>query len=78
MPVRVQNNRGEQEIGKTENVHKSGFAVCLAMKLSVGEIVRVVCPYTEGGEQLEQRAEIRLRMPLSEAGKCRHGLRYLR
>lgn len=78
VPVRVQNNRGEQEIGKTENVHKGGFAVCLAMKLSVGEIVRVVCPYTEGGEQLEQRAEIRLRMPLSEAGKCRYGLRYVR
>jgi hypothetical protein len=78
VPVRVRNNRAEQEIGKTENVHKGGFGACLAMKLSIGEIVQVVCPYTEGGEQLEQKAEVRLRMPLSDTGKCRYGMRYVR
>jgi hypothetical protein len=78
VPIRVQNSKGEQEIGKTENVHKGGLAVCLAMKLSIGEIVKVVCPYTEGGEQLEQRAEVRLRVPLSDIGKCRYGMRNLR
>jgi hypothetical protein len=78
VPIRVQNSRGEQEIGKSENVHRGGLAVCLAMKLSIGEIVKVVCPYTEGGEQLEQKAEVRLRMPLSDTGKCRYGMRYVR
>lgn len=77
VPVRVRNNRAEEEIAKTENVHKGGIAVCLAMKLSVGELVNVVCPYMAGGEQLEQKAEVRLRLPLTE-GKYRYGMRYVR
>jgi len=76
LPIRIRNHRGESEVAKTENVSKGGFAVSLTMKLDAGEIVSVICPYTEGGPDLEQRAEIRRCAP-SDPGKWRYGCRYV-
>ena len=76
LPIRIRNHRGDSEVTKTENVSKGGFAVSLSMKLEVGEIVSVICPYTEGGSDLEQRAEVRRRAP-SDPGRWRYGCRYV-
>lgn len=75
--VLVQNHRGERELAKTENISKGGLAVCLAMKLAVGEVVRVVCPYTEGAQNLEQRAEVRRRVTFAAGTRWLYGFRYV-
>ncbi len=77
LPVLVRNSKGEQEIAKTENISKGGLAACLGMKLAVGEIVWVVCPYTEGGQHLEQRAEVRRRISFMEGERWIYGFRYV-
>ncbi len=77
LPILVRNAQGEREIGKTENISKGGLAVCMNMKLVVGVIVTVVCPYTEGGQSIEQRAEVRRRVPIIEGKKWLYGLRYV-
>jgi hypothetical protein len=76
LPVLVRNARGEQEIVKTENLSRKGLAVCLRMALSVGEIVTVICPYSGGGQELEQKAEVRYRAPQSPARTWYYGIRY--
>jgi hypothetical protein len=73
----VRTLKGEQELAKTENISKGGLAVCLALKLAMGEIVRVVCPYTEGDQTLEQRAEVRRRVTFFDGTRWLYGMRYL-
>ena len=53
------------------------IVVALAMKLAVGAIVKVVCPYTAGDQNLEQRAEVRRRVPLVANERWLYGFRYL-
>jgi len=77
LPVLVRTHKGEQELAKTENISKGGLAVCLALKLAVGEVVRVVCPYSEGGQDLEQRAEVRRRVTFFAGTRWLYGLRYV-
>jgi hypothetical protein len=78
LPVRIRNQKGEQEVSKTENVSKGGIAVCLGMLLAVGEFVNVVCPYTEGDQSLEQKAEVRRRGVFMAGERWLYGLKYLR
>jgi hypothetical protein len=78
LPVAVRNHKGEQEISKTENVSKGGFAVCLGLMLAVGEVVRVVCPYTEDAHNMEQKAEVRRRADFTPGERWLYGMRYVR
>ena len=78
LPVRVRNHRGEQEIAKTEDVSRGGIAVCLSMRLKVGEIVGVNCPYTEGDQAPEQKAEIRRQAVFTVGERWLYGLQYVR
>jgi hypothetical protein len=77
LPIFVRTCKGEEEIAKTENISKGGVAVCLGMKLSVGEIVKVVCPFTEDGQNFEQKAEVRRRAPFVAGERWLYGFRYL-
>ena len=77
MPILVRNQKGEQEISKTENVSKGGFSVCLALNLAVGELVKAVCPYTYGSTGMEQRAEVRNRKPFTARDRWLYGCRYV-
>jgi hypothetical protein len=77
LPVVVRTHEGEQEFAKTENISKGGLAVCLSMKLAVGEIVMVICPYTEGDQNLEQRAEVRRRVTFYAGNRWLYGFRYI-
>lgn len=77
LPVLVRTHKGEQELAKTENISKGGLAVSLGLKLAVGEIVRVVCPYTEGGQDLEQKGEVRRRVTFFAGTRWLYGLRYV-
>ena len=78
LPVMVRNHKGGQEISKTEYVSKGGFAVCLGLMLAVGEIVRVVCPYTEDAHNMEQKAEVRRRANFTPGERWLYGMRYVR
>jgi len=78
LPVVIQDGNGQKEIGKTEDVSKGGIAVTLAMKLAVGARVTAVCPYTEGGQQIGQKAEVRRHVPLGGGQRWLYGLRYIR
>ncbi len=77
LPVLVRNHRGEEQIVKTENISKGGVAVCLPMMLEVSEIVTVVCPYTAGGQNVEQKAEVRRRANFITGERWLYGLKYL-
>jgi hypothetical protein len=77
LPVVVRNHEGAEELAKTEDVSKGGLAVCLSMKLAVGEIVRVICPYTKGDQNLGQRAEVRRRVTFFAGNRWLYGFRYI-
>jgi hypothetical protein len=77
MPILVKARWGEQESAKTENVSKGGVAVSLAIELAVGDILTIVCPYTPGAQNIEQKAEVRRRATYSFGGKRLYGLRYV-
>ncbi len=78
LPILVRNQRGKEEITKTENLSKSGVAVSLAMELAVGDRVTVVCPYTPGAENIEQKAEVRQRATYDIGGMRLYGFRNVR
>ena len=78
LPILVLGSRGEQEVTRTENVSKGGLAVSLAMRLAVGDVLRIVCPYTPGEQKIEERTEVRHCGTLSGGGRVLYGLRYLR
>lgn len=78
LPVLVRTHQGREEIAKTENISKGGLAVCLGMLLAVGEIVTVICPYTEGAHNLNQKAEVRRRKIFVAGERWLYGLRYVR
>lgn len=78
LPVLVRGPKGEQEICKTENISKGGLGVSLAMDLAVGDVVSVACPYTPGGQNIEQKAEVRRRGQYPFGGMRLYGLGYLR
>jgi hypothetical protein len=61
LPILVRNQAGEQEISKTLDMSKLGVGVTLYMKLEVGDIVRIICPYDPQSGGIEQNAEVRWR-----------------
>jgi hypothetical protein len=77
LPALIRNREGQTEIVKTEDVSKGGIAVCMEMRLAVGDVVTAVCPYTEGGQEIWQKAEVRRRIPLYNGNKWLYGLRYV-
>jgi len=77
LTVLIRNRSAEKEISKTENISKGGMAVSLGMKLAVGDMVTAVCPYTEGGQNLEQKAEVRRRVAVAAGTRWLYGLRYV-
>jgi hypothetical protein len=76
MRALVRNRKGEQEIAKTENLSKGGFAIILKMTLSLGEFVTVICPYSGSAGDFEQKAEVRYRAPHIAGMNWFYGLRY--
>jgi PilZ domain len=77
LPVLVRNVKDQRELGKTEDVSKGGFSMILGMMLSVGDGVAAVCPYTESGQNIEQKAEVRRRVMLYAGEKWLYGFRYI-
>jgi PilZ domain len=77
LPVLVWDQQGQREIGKTEDVSKGGVGVCLGMALAMGDSVMIACPYTEGAQQIEQKAEVRRRVTHYAGERALYGLRYV-
>jgi PilZ domain len=78
LPIYVKNQKGEEEVSKTDNVSKGGVAVPLAMELQVGDIVSVECPYTSGIPDILQKAEVRFRATFAFSDRRIYGLKYIR
>ena len=78
LPIFVRNQKGQEEVSKTENVSKGGVAVPLEMELQVGEIVSVECPHTSEVPDILQKAEVRSRATFSFGGRRLYGLKYVR
>ena len=77
LPILVRDQEGAQELSKTECLSKGGLAVSLALKLEVGDIVTVYCPYCEGGQNFEQKAEVRSRLTFFQGERWIYGLSYI-
>ncbi|HET7840475.1 MAG TPA: PilZ domain-containing protein, partial [Terriglobia bacterium] len=76
MPIYVRNEKGEEEVSKTDNVSKGGLAVPLAMELKVGDVVSVECPHTSERPDILQKAEVRSRGQFPFDGRRVYGLQY--
>jgi hypothetical protein len=76
LPILVRDQGGAQEVSKTECLSKGGLAVSLALKLEVGDVVSVYCPYCEGGQNFEQKAEVRSRLTFFQGERWIYGLSY--
>jgi PilZ domain len=77
LPTLIRDATGREEVTKSENLSKGGLAVGLGMMLEVGDIVSVYCPYSEGGQNLEQKAEVRNRRTFFAGERWIYGLRYV-
>ncbi len=78
LPILVRNQKGEEDTTKTENVSRGGYGVSLGLDLAEGEQVTVVCPYTQGGSNIEQKAEVRRRAKFEFGSRRYYGLRLLK
>ena len=78
LPTLVRSQGGEDEVSETQVVSKNGIALYLALELKVDDTVTVLCPYTPGGQNIEQKANVRYRSPFSFGERWLYGLRYLR
>ncbi len=76
LPALIRTQKGEEEVSRSENLTSVGLAVALAMELEVGEVVAVICPYAEGGQNIEQKAVVRWRDPYPAGPKRFYGLDY--
>jgi hypothetical protein len=77
LPVLIRDQKGRQEVSKSENISKGGLEVSLNFILEVGDIVTVYCPYSEGGHNLGQKAEIRNRRTFFAGESWVYGMRYI-
>lgn len=77
MPTLVRDEQGRHEISKTENLSKAGLSIGLGMILEVGDIVSVCCPYSEVGQNFEQKAEVRNRRTFFAGERWVYGMRFL-
>jgi hypothetical protein len=77
LPTLIRDQRDREEISKSENISKGGLAVSLGLVLEVGDIVTVCCPYTGGGQNCEQKAEVRNRRTFFAGERWIYGLRYI-
>ena len=77
LAILVRSQNGEEEITKTENLTKRGVAAILGIDLSVGERVNIVCPFTPGGQKIEQTAEVRWRDAYPLGFRRTYGFRYI-
>jgi hypothetical protein len=78
LTIMVRNQKGEQEITKTDNISKGGIAVSLVMDLEVGDTLSIVCPYTPGSQDIPQKGEVRRRATFPFGGKRLYGIAYKR
>jgi len=77
LPIQVRDAKGRQEVSKTENLSKGGLAVGLGLKLEIGDVVTYFCPYSEGGQNLQQKAEVRSVVTFFIGEKWIYGLSYI-
>jgi hypothetical protein len=65
--------------GCQESPYRQGVALSLptgrSMKLMRGEIVTILCPYTAGSQNVEQKAEVTIRLTLMEGTRWLYGFR---
>ena len=77
LPILVRDQNGKEEVSKTECLSKGGLAVSLGLKLEVGDVVAVYCPYCEAGQNFEQKAQVRSRLTFFIGERWIYGLSYL-
>ena len=79
LSILVRNQAGEQEVSKIVDMSKLGVSATLFMKLEVGDIVKIICPYDPRSGGIEQTAEVRWRdRYYSDDFPRTHGLRFIR
>ena len=79
LSILVRNQAGEQEVSRIVDISKSGTCVSLYMRLLVGDIVKIICPYDPRSGGIEQTAEVRWRSRYyNEDFPRTYGLRFLR
>ena len=78
LPIRVRGFYGAEEVTRSENVSRSGICFITARRYEVGEILLVTCPYGEGGQNIEGRAQVVRRQELQGTGRWIYGVCYER
>lgn len=78
VPILARDQNGEEEIAKTEDVSTDGLRVSLMMNLKRGDVLTVMCPYTHGGINIGERAEVQHRSIYPFNERFRYGFRYIR
>jgi len=77
LPVLVKTAKGDAETSRSENLSQGSLAVVLAMDLTVGSSVTVICPYTTTGRNVERTAKVVRREMLALQGKVLYGMQYV-
>jgi hypothetical protein len=75
-PALVRDYYGGVEISQTENVSKGGFCFSSAKPYFIGQGIVVVCPYNQGGQQVEISARVVRQVELQGGGRVLYGVRY--
>jgi hypothetical protein len=77
LAILVRNAQGVEEIGKTVDVSRGGVAVALAMDLTVGDKVTIICPYSGNRREPGKKAEVRRRAAFPFNERRDYGFLYL-
>lgn len=77
LPILVRNQKGAEEITKTENISKGNLAVSLKLDLAIGDNATVICPYAPERKSAEKKAVVQRRTKSFFSLRSLYGLRLL-
>lgn len=78
MPVLVRRVFGEAEVAQSHNVSRGGVRFVSKSRYYVGDLVKVACPYNEGGPNIELEARVVSRREHRDGAEWTYGVSYLR
>ena len=76
LPIQVRDYYGGKELTKSENVSKGGLCFTSERKYEVGSGVLVTCPYDPRGNNIEVRARVVRRQPITGSARFIYGVAY--
>jgi hypothetical protein len=76
LPTHVRNFFGTEEFTWSENISKTGLCFISEKHYELGEVLLVICPFEQGGHNIEVRSNVVRRRGMQGTNSYIYGIRY--